>query len=83
MRDIRLGGPKEREKNEVPVWCTYFDDSLCVLAGSYFVLSMMDRLWRPDLTQEEAVELMEKGIQEVRPDDIAGTSWTCSVFSLK
>ncbi|CAK0737495.1 hypothetical protein CVIRNUC_000922 [Coccomyxa viridis] len=34
--------------------------------GSYFVLSMLDRLWHPDLTQEEAVELMEKGIEEVR-----------------
>ncbi len=34
--------------------------------GSYFVLSMMDRLWRPDLTEEEAVQLMEKGIEEVR-----------------
>jgi len=29
------------------------------------VLSMLDRLWHPDLTQEEAVELMEKGIEEV------------------
>jgi hypothetical protein len=29
------------------------------------VLSMMDRLWRPDLTEEEAVQLMEKGIDEV------------------
>ena len=37
------------------------------LPGSYFVLSMMDRLWRPDLTEEEAVQLMEKGIEEVRP----------------
>ncbi|CAL5218371.1 g39 [Coccomyxa viridis] len=34
--------------------------------GSYFVLSMLDRLWHPDLTQDEAVELMEKGIEEVR-----------------
>lgn len=34
-------------------------------AGSYFVLSMLDRLWHPDLTQEEALKLMEKGIEEV------------------
>ena len=34
-------------------------------AGSYFVLSMLDRLWHPNLTQEEAVQLMEKGIEEV------------------
>jgi hypothetical protein len=26
---------------------------------------MLDRLWHPDLTQEEAVQLMEKGIEEV------------------
>lgn len=41
------------------------DDGTSVLAGSYFVLSMMDRLWRPDLSVEEAVQLMEKGIEEV------------------
>ena len=41
------------------------DDGTSVLAGSYFVLSMMDRLWRPDLSEEEAVRLMEKGIEEV------------------
>ena len=37
----------------------------CAHAGSYFVLSMLDRLWHPDLTQDEALELMEKGIEEV------------------
>jgi hypothetical protein len=26
---------------------------------------MLDRLWHPDLSQEEAVQLMEKGIEEV------------------
>lgn len=34
--------------------------------GSYFVLSMFDRLWRADLSQEEALELMEKGVAEVK-----------------
>lgn len=34
--------------------------------GSYFVLSMFDRLWRPDLSQEEALDLMKKGVQEVK-----------------
>lgn len=34
--------------------------------GSYFVLSLMDRLWHKDLTEAEALELMEKGIEEVR-----------------
>ncbi len=35
-------------------------------AGSYFVLSMLDRLWHPDLTLEEAQQLMERGIEEAR-----------------
>lgn len=34
-------------------------------AGSYFVLSMFDRLWRKDLTEQEALDLMLKGIEEV------------------
>ena len=33
--------------------------------GSYFVLSMLDRLWRPKLKVEEALEMMEKGVAEV------------------
>lgn len=33
--------------------------------GSYFVLAMLDALWRPDLTLDEAVALMERGIDEV------------------
>ena len=33
--------------------------------GAYFVLSMMDRLWHPNMTQEEGVEMMKKGIDEV------------------
>lgn len=35
-------------------------------AGSYFVLSMFDRLWHKDLTEDEALSLMMKGIEEVR-----------------
>jgi 20S proteasome subunit beta 4 len=34
--------------------------------GSYFVLSLCDRLWHPDMTEAEALELMEKGIAEVK-----------------
>lgn len=34
-------------------------------AGSYFVLSMCDRLWHPDMSEDEALALMEKGIAEV------------------
>ena len=33
--------------------------------GSYFVLSMLDRLWRPKLSVGEALEMMEKGVAEV------------------
>jgi 20S proteasome subunit beta 4 len=34
--------------------------------GSYFALSLLDRLWRPDLTLDEAVGVMEKAIAEVK-----------------
>jgi 20S proteasome subunit beta 4 len=34
--------------------------------GSYFVLSMFDKLWHPNLEEQEAVELMVKGVEEVR-----------------
>ena len=40
--------------------------SRLLVAGSYFVLSMFDRLWRKDMTEEEALELMEKGVEEVK-----------------
>jgi 20S proteasome subunit beta 4 len=33
--------------------------------GSYFVLAMLDALWRPGLTEAEALALMERGIDEV------------------
>ncbi|KAG1679151.1 hypothetical protein FOA52_000506 [Chlamydomonas sp. UWO 241] len=34
--------------------------------GSYFVLSMFDQLWRPDVTEAEALDMMLKGIAEVK-----------------
>ncbi|KAK9801378.1 hypothetical protein WJX73_003064 [Symbiochloris irregularis] len=34
--------------------------------GSYFVLSMFDRLWHKELTEEEGLALMLKGIDEVK-----------------
>ncbi|KAK9811836.1 hypothetical protein WJX72_010995 [[Myrmecia] bisecta] len=34
--------------------------------GSYFVLSMFDKLWRKDLNESEALDLMLKGIDEVK-----------------
>jgi hypothetical protein len=36
------------------------------LAGANFTLSLFDKLWHPDVTQEEALEMMEKGIEEVK-----------------
>ena len=33
--------------------------------GSYFCLSMLDRHWKPDLTEEEALKLMEAAVAEV------------------
>ena len=33
--------------------------------GSYFCLSMMDRHWKPDLTEGEALKLMEAAVAEV------------------
>jgi 20S proteasome alpha/beta subunit len=34
--------------------------------GSYFALSVFDRMWHPGLTQDEALEIMKKGVEEVR-----------------
>ena len=34
-------------------------------AGQNFVLSLFDRLWHKDISQEEAIKLMELGIEEV------------------
>ena len=39
----------------------------CMLhAGSYFVLAMLDKLWHPNLTEVEALDLHVKGIDEVK-----------------
>jgi 20S proteasome subunit beta 4 len=34
--------------------------------GASFVTALLDRLWRPDLTQQEGLELMQKCCDEVR-----------------
>lgn len=34
--------------------------------GSYFCLSLFDKMWHPDLSQDEAVVMMEKGIEEIK-----------------
>eukprot|EP01026_Neomeris_dumetosa_P030002 TRINITY_DN2412_c0_g2_i3.p3 TRINITY_DN2412_c0_g2~~TRINITY_DN2412_c0_g2_i3.p3 ORF type:complete len:193 (-),score=36.49 TRINITY_DN2412_c0_g2_i3:166-744(-) len=55
--------------------CMYWMDYLATMHkmniggtgyGSYFVLSLFDKLWHPDLTEAEAIEMMKKGIEEVR-----------------
>ena len=38
----------------------------CAPAGSYFVLSMLDKLWHPAVTEAEAFEMMRKGVEEVK-----------------
>lgn len=35
-------------------------------AGSYFVLSMFDKLWHPNVSEAEAFEMMRKGVEEVK-----------------
>ncbi|KAG7669992.1 hypothetical protein Ndes2526B_g06367 [Nannochloris sp. 'desiccata'] len=52
-------------------WCDYLATlhhmNICGTGyGSYFVLSLFDKLWRPDITEEEALEMMKKGIEEVK-----------------
>jgi 20S proteasome subunit beta 4 len=52
-------------------WCDYLATlhhmNVCGTGyGSYFVLSLFDRLWRPELSEAEALELMKKGIEEVK-----------------
>eukprot|EP01025_Chloroclados_australasicus_P014474 TRINITY_DN16793_c0_g1_i6.p1 TRINITY_DN16793_c0_g1~~TRINITY_DN16793_c0_g1_i6.p1 ORF type:complete len:194 (-),score=28.17 TRINITY_DN16793_c0_g1_i6:208-789(-) len=34
--------------------------------GSYFALSLFDKMWHPDLTQDDAFEMMKQGVAEVR-----------------
>ncbi len=40
--------------------------SLCPPPGSMFVLSLFDKMWHPNLTEAEAVAMMEAGIHEVK-----------------
>lgn len=39
---------------------------LSVRAGSYFALSLFDKLWHPEVTQEEALDMMEKAVAEAK-----------------
>jgi 20S proteasome subunit beta 4 len=52
-------------------WCDYLATmhqmNICGTGyGSYFTMSMQDRLWHSDLTEDEAFELMKKGVEEVK-----------------
>lgn len=42
--------------------------------GSYFALSIFDRYWKPDLTESEAMQVMEKAIGEVKKRLVIGPS---------
>jgi len=47
-------------------WCDYLATlhhiNVCGTGyGSYFVLSLFDKLWRPDITEDEALDMMKKG----------------------
>lgn len=39
-----------------------------------FVLSLFDKLWHPNLTEEEALDMMLKGIGEVKRRVVTGAS---------
>lgn len=45
------------------------------------MLSMCDRLWHPDMTEDQALALMEKGIAEVTPQFPTLLSHTISQFT--
>jgi 20S proteasome subunit beta 4 len=52
-------------------WCDYLATlhhmNICGTGyGSMFVLSLFDKLWRADLTEADALEMMKKGIEEVK-----------------
>jgi 20S proteasome subunit beta 4 len=47
-------------------WCDYLATlhhmNICGVGyGSYFVLSLFDKMWRPDITEQEALDMMKKG----------------------
>lgn len=46
-----------------PSWLPLPSHSLA--AGSYFTLSLFDKMWHPDVTEDEALKMMEAGIAEV------------------
>lgn len=72
--EAKEGGGEEKEGKEEGEASLYWMDYLATMHkmnvggtgyGSYFVLSMLDRLWRPKLSVAEALEMMEKGVAEV------------------
>ncbi len=44
-----------------------------LLAGSYFALSLFDKMWHPNITLDEAVTMMEAGIAGA----CTGSTWPC------
>lgn len=68
--DILIGGYDEKTGPSL-----YWLDNLATLHktnfsgngyGAFFVYSYFDRMWKPDLSEEEGLEMMENGIAEVK-----------------
>ena len=52
--------------------------------GTTFVVAMLDRLWRPDLTAQEGLDLMQKCCNEVKHRIIfANNKFFCKVITAK
>lgn len=57
----------------IPETCFHLMCNLCVCvspAGSYFALSLFDRMWHPQLTEDEAIAMME--VSRGRPKGLVG-----------
>ncbi|GFH16061.1 proteasome subunit beta, partial [Haematococcus lacustris] len=68
--NLLLGGYDERTGPSL-FWMDYLGTLTRVNTGgtgygAMFVLSLFDKLWHPDLTEAEAVDLMEQGIAELK-----------------
>ncbi|KAJ9508089.1 hypothetical protein QJQ45_021438 [Haematococcus lacustris] len=68
--NLLLGGYDERTGPSL-FWMDYLGTLTRVNTGgtgygAMFVLSLFDKLWHPDLTEAEAVDMMEQGIAELK-----------------
>lgn len=68
-------------------WCDYLATlhhmNICGSGyGSYFVMSLFDKLWKPDLTETEALDMMIKG-NVITPHQIGAVDMLCGYIFLK